>query len=61
MDRDKIKLDKTYTYATPSSTGKFKTTEIYQDGNDSWWVLGFDKTKNKDIKVRPGQVFASTR
>lgn len=61
MDREKIKLDKTYSYATPSSTGKFKVSDVYADNNNSYWVLGFDKAKQKDIKVRPGQVFASTK
>lgn len=58
MTHDEVKVGKSYNYATPSSTGTFKVSEIYADVNGSAWVLGFDKTKKKDIKVRPGQVHA---
>lgn len=56
MDRDKIKIDSNYNYATPSSEGRFKVTELTQGPDNSWWVVGYDKAKGKDIKVRPGQV-----
>lgn len=56
MDRDKIKIGTGYNYATPSSQGRFKVADVYQGPDNSWWVLGHDKAKGKDIKVRPGQV-----
>lgn len=61
MEREKIKVGKTYGYATPSSTGTFKVSDVYQDGNNSWWVSGFDKAKKKDIPVRPAQVYAVSK
>lgn len=56
MEREKIKIGASYPYATPSSTGRFKVSEQYQDANFSWWVKGFDRSKGLDIRVRPAQV-----
>lgn len=61
MTHDEVKVGKSYSYATPSSTGTFKVVEVYADANGSAWVLGYDKTKKKDIKVRPGQVHPTSK
>lgn len=56
MELDKIKLGANYNYATPSSQGRFKAVAVVRDASNSWWVVGHDRVKGKDITVRPGQV-----
>lgn len=57
MDFDKIKVNKHYTYFTPSSSGRFKVSALEVDSRNSSWVTGFDKDKQKHISVRPAQVY----
>lgn len=57
MDRTKIKQGRTYPYATHNSVGTFKVAEVYQHTvTKSWFVVGMDKNKKRDITVRPSQV-----
>ena len=63
MDRQKIKQSKTYGYKTHNTEGWFKVEEVYQTvnsgrGGNSWFVVGFDKEKGKNVTVRPSQVLA---
>jgi hypothetical protein len=55
MEVAKLIKGKSVAYATPSSEGRMVVSSVYKDGNNSTWVLGHDKKKGKDIKVRPAQ------
>lgn len=58
MDRTKIKQGRTHPYKTHNSEGTFKVAEVYKATNSqSWFVVGFDKVKKRNITVRPSQVF----
>ena len=57
MDRTRIKQGRTYAYKTHNSQGTFKVAEVYQSTTSkSWFVVGLDKAKKRDITVRPSQV-----
>lgn len=61
MDRTKIKQGRTYAYQTYNSQGTFKVGEVYKhDTTRSWFVIGVDKAKKREITVRPSQVFVLT-
>lgn len=64
MDHAKIKQGKTYGYKTHNTEGRLKVGEVYQTvksengGGNSWFVIGFDKVKGRDVTVRPSQITA---
>lgn len=59
MDLDKLTKGKKVYYKTPSAEGRMEVQKVLKDDNNSTWVQGFDWTKDKPIKVRPAQTFAS--
>ncbi len=57
MKREQIKEGRKYSYRTHNSHGTFVVGQVYRDENThSWWVIGFDKFKQRNITVRPSQI-----
>lgn len=58
MEIAKLTKGKSVAYRTPSAEGRMTVGKVHKDGNNSTWVTGYDKTKKKDITVRPAQTHA---
>ena len=62
MEIEKITEGKNLAYKTHNSEGTLKVGQVYKiqpgkkQGGNSWFVIGFDKVKQRDITVRPSQL-----
>jgi hypothetical protein len=62
MELQKITPGKRLAYANHKTEGVFTVKSVdAHPSNGVTWVTGFDKAKNKDIKVFPSQVSAIKR